>query len=386
MEKIILYTGKGGVGKTSIAAATASLLAGKGKRTLIISTDPAHSLSDAFETQIGNSPTEIGDNLWGQEISVIEAINSHWKELKMYLTGLFQSQGLDPSTAEEIATLPGFEEASHLLYLEDHIKSGKYDVIVMDSAPTGESLKLLSFPEAMSWYMEKIFPIGRTTAKVIRPLVRPFTSIPFPNDEVLGNMESLYNSLKRIRDYLADPDLTSIRLVTNPNRMSFNETKRAYTYLLLYGYNVDALIINKVYPPESGEFFKLWIKVQDEILKETNDAFPDLKLFSLKISKSETLGRVDLEKMGKDLYRDEDPLAVFTKAKPVTYEKSNGKYTVKMKLPFASKEKINLFNSKGELVVEVENWRRIFYLPTTFSDKNPVSAEFINGELNIEMV
>lgn len=386
MEKIILYTGKGGVGKTSIAAATASLLAGKGKKTLIVSTDPAHSLSDAFETHIGHSPTELGKNLWGQEISVIEAINSHWKELKLYLTGLFQSQGLDPTAAEEIATLPGFEEASHLLYLEEHIKSGNYDVIVMDSAPTGESLKLLSFPEAMSWYMEKIFPIGRTTAKVIRPLVRPFSSIPFPNDAVLGNMESLYNSLKHIRDYLADPDLTSIRLVTNPNRMSFNETKRAYTYLLLYGYNVDALIMNKVYPPESGEFFKLWISAQEDILKETQYAFPELRFFSLSISKSETLGREELEKMGKELYGDEDPLKVFTKSKPVSYEKVDGKYTIKMKLPFARKQGINLFNRKGELVVEVENWRRIFYLPQSFSDKKPVSAEFINGELNIEMV
>ena len=386
MEKIILYTGKGGVGKTSIAAATASYLAGKGKKTLIVSTDPAHSLSDAFEFQLGPTPTKITENLWGQEISVIEAINSHWKELKIYLTGLFQSQGVDPTTAEEIATLPGFEEASHLLYIEEHINSGNYDVIIMDSAPTGESLKLLSFPEAMSWYMEKIFPLGRRTAKIIRPFVKPLTSIPFPDDDVLRNMESLYKSLKQIRDSLADPELTSIRLVTNPNRMSFNETKRAYTYLLLYGYNVDALIMNKLYPPETGGFFKNWISSQEEILKETDEAFPDLKIFSLGMSRSETLGVVELEKMGRELYGDADPLMVFTRARPVEFKKVDNRYYVTMKLPFARKEGLNLFNRKGELVIEVENWRRIFYLPQSFADKNPVSAEFINGELNIEMV
>lgn len=386
MTRIILYTGKGGVGKTSIASSTAALLASMGLRTLIISTDPAHSLSDAFGKAIGPEPRKIAENLWAQEISVVEAINSHWKELKIYLTGLFQSQGIDPAMSEEIATLPGFDEASHLLYLEEHIKSKKYDAIIMDSAPTGESLKLLSFPEAMSWYMEKIFPIGRTTAKVIRPFVRPFTGIPFPEDSVLDNMETLYNSLKHVRDYLSDPEMTSIRLVSNPNRMSYNETKRAYTYLLLYGYNVDALIMNKIYPPDVGVFFKSWIESQEEVLKEMYDAFSEIRILRMNITETERIGVDALLDMGRKLYGNSDPMEVFSVSKPVRFLKEKGRSVVKMKLPFASKEGLNLYNRSGELIVEVENWRRVFYLPQTFSELKPKSAEFINGELNIEMI
>lgn len=386
LTRIILYTGKGGVGKTSIASSTSALTAEKGLRTLIISTDPAHSLADAFGVSIGPEPKEISTNLWAQEISVVEAINSHWKELKMYLTGLFQSQGIDPAMSEEIATLPGFDEASHLLYLEEHINSGKYDVIIMDSAPTGESLKLLSFPEAMSWYMEKIFPIGRTTAKVIRPFVKPFTGIPFPDDSVLENMETLYNSLKRVRDFLIDPEMTSIRLVSNPNRMSYNETKRAYTYLLLYGYNVDALIMNKIYPPESGVFFKSWIQSQEEILKEMYDAFSEIRIMRMNVTESENIGVNSLRKMGELLYDGLDPLEVFSVSRPIEFLKVKGKNIVKMKLPFAQKDGLNLYNRSGELIVEVENWRRVFYLPQTFSELKPKSAEFIKGELNIEMI
>ena len=236
MARIILYTGKGGVGKTSMAAATAVGLANSGKSTLIISTDPAHSLGDALNTEIGPKVKTIFKNLDAQEVSVVEAISSHWGELKVYLAGLFQSQGLDPVSAEEIATLPGFDEASHLLYLNDHLKSNKYDVIIMDSAPTGEALKLLSFPEAMSWYMEKVFPIGRTTAKIVRPFMKPIIGMPIPDDAVFASMDSLYKNLRKVREVMIDDNITSIRLVCNPDRMSFNETKRAYTYLLLYAY------------------------------------------------------------------------------------------------------------------------------------------------------
>lgn len=384
--RIILFTGKGGVGKTSVAASTALLLSKKGLRTLIISTDPAHSLSDAYRIDIGPYVKQVSDNLYAQEISVIEAINEHWENLKGYLTGLFSSQGLDPVSSEEIATLPGFDEASELLYLDDYFREGKYDAIVMDSAPTGESLKLLSFPEAMSWYMEKLFPISRTTAKIVRPIMKPFSSIPLPDDSIFKSMEGLYQSLKDVRNILTDGKITSIRLVCTPDRMSLNETRRAYTYLLLYGYPVDALIVNKIFAANTGEFFNGWRKSQEEILSEINDSFQDLRIFRLNLSQEEPTGIGNLAKMGTTIYGNEDPSAVYQHSIPVSYEKNGDKVVAKIRLPFASKERLNLYNKGGELVIEIDNWRRVFYLPQTLSDRKPSSAEFINGYLHIELI
>jgi arsenite-transporting ATPase len=386
MARIILYTGKGGVGKTSMAAATAVGLANSGKSTLIISTDPAHSLGDALNVEIGPKVKTIFKNLDAQEVSVVEAISSHWGELKVYLAALFQSQGLDPVSAEEIATLPGFDEASHLLYLNDHLKSNKYDVIIMDSAPTGEALKLLSFPEAMSWYMEKVFPIGRTTAKIVRPFMKPIIGMPIPEDNVFASMDSLYKNLRKVREVMIDDSITSIRLVCNPDRMSFNETKRAYTYLLLYGYPVDGLIVNKIFTDDVGNFFLKWKENQREIIKEIDQSFLEIKVMKVYLSDEEPIGKDYLGKLSKKIYGDSDPMDVFFRGKPIEYYRKADRYYVKVKLPFAKKELINLYNKGGELVIEVENWRRVFYLPQSLSDKRPGDAEFINGYLNIELV
>ena len=386
MTRIILYTGKGGVGKTSMAAATAVGLAIAGKSTLIISTDPAHSLGDALNVEVGPKVKTVFKNLDAQEVSVVEAIASHWGELKVYLAALFQSQGLDPVSAEEIATLPGFDEASHLLYLNDHLKSHKYDVIIMDSAPTGEALKLLSFPEAMSWYMEKVFPIGRTTAKIVRPFMKPLMGMPLPDDSVFASMDSLYKNLKTVREVLIDDSITSIRLVCNPDRMSFNETKRAYTYLLLYGYPVDAIIINKVFADNVGDFFMKWRENQKEIIKEIDESFIGVKIMKVYLSDAEPIGMEYLADLSKKIYGNSDPKDVFFKGKPVEYYRVDNRNYVRVKLPFAKKESINLYNKGGELVIEIENWRRVFYLPQSLSDKNPGNAEFINGQLNIELV
>ncbi len=383
--RIILFTGKGGVGKTSVAASTAMLLASRGKKTLIISTDPAHSLSDAFGVQIGSAVTEISHNLHAQEISVIEAINDHWENLKGYLTGLFSSQGLDPISSEEIATLPGFDEASELLYVNDYMKDGKYDVIVMDSAPTGESLKLLSFPEAMSWYMEKLFPISRTTARIVRPIMKPFSSIPLPDDSIFKSMEGLYESLREVRGILTDDSITSIRLVCTPDRMSMNETRRAYTYLLLYGYPVDAVIVNKIFRSNTGDFFQNWRKSQEEIMSEIDDSFQDIHIFRLFLSKDEPTGMERLAVMGKDLYGDQDPLEIFAHSIPISYDKHDNFVTARIRLPFATKERMNLYNKGGELVIELDNWRRVFYLPQTLANKTPEAAEFNNGYLLIDL-
>ncbi|MGC8608996.1 MAG: ArsA family ATPase, partial [Thermoplasmata archaeon] len=375
--------GKGGVGKTSIAAATGALLAKKGHKTLIISTDPAHSLGDAFGMEIGHSIKQISENLYGQEVSVVEAINEHWGELKEYLKSLFLSQGLDPVSADEIATLPGFEEASELLYIRGYYYDEEYDTIVMDSAPTGAALQLLSFPEVMSWYMDKLFPIGRKTAKIARPLIKPFLNMPIPDDEVFENIDLLYKELNDIRKILTNGEITSIRLVTNPDNMSFSETKRAYTYLLLYGYPVDMTLINKILSDSTGDFFGKLRDSQTEIIKEMESAFVDLKILKCELLQEEPIGIDKLEKLGEKIYDGEDPYKIFHTGIPIKYTKSGDSYVLKIKMPFATKEKVNLFNHGGELTVEISNWKRVFYLPESIADKRPVSAEYLNGFLNI---
>ncbi|MCL4453959.1 ArsA family ATPase [Ferroplasma sp.] len=385
MTRVLLYTGKGGVGKTSVAASTASMLAKNNKKTIVMSTDPAHSLSDSLNVEVKSEATKISENLYAQEININDAIESHWKDLREYLTALFQYQGLDPISADEIAILPGFEEATYLLYINDYIKNNEYDVIVVDSAPTGEALRMLSFPEVMRWYMEKVFPISRTAAKIARPIMRPFSGIPMPNDKVFQSAETLYDDLGEIHKILEDPDITSIRLVTNADQMSFNETKRAFTYLLLYGYPVDALIANKIYPEDTGDFFSNWRATQSEILNEIDSSFPEIKVFRSYLQNYELMGQDKVLKFGKDLYGGEDPYSVFYKGKPVEFTRENGKTAVKMKLPFADKENLNLYNRAGELIVEVKNWKRILYLPQTMADMQPTGAELKNGYLYITL-
>ncbi len=383
--RILLYTGKGGVGKTSIAASTASLLSSLGKKTLVISTDPAHSLGDAFGEEIGPNPKKMAENLYAQEISVNEAINKHWGELKGYLTGLFQSQGLDPVSAEEIATLPGFDEAAQLLYLLDYYNKGEYSNIIIDSAPTGESLKLLSFPEVMTWYMDKLFPVGRLAAKIVRPVMNTIGPMQLPDDEVFKSVEKLYSSLRDIREILTRQDTSTIRLVMNPDRMSFSETKRAYTYLLLYGYPVDSIFINKIYVEDTGSFFKEWRNSQEEIINGVSESFNEIKIFKIPLLKSEPIGYENLVSMGRNIYGDIAPDAIYSIGNSIDFQKLNNKYYVKFKLPFAEKKDLNIYNKGGELIIELGNWKRVLYLPTIYADKNPVSAEFINGFLNIEM-
>ncbi len=384
MSRVLLYTGKGGVGKTSVAASTAVMLS-KRYKTIVMSTDPAHSLSDSLEVNIGSEPTKILDNLYAQEININYAIQSHWSDLREYLTALFQYQGLDPISADEIAILPGFEEAAYLLYINDYIKSNDYDVIVVDSAPTGEALRLLSFPEVMRWYMTKIFPISRTAAKMARPVMKTFTKIPMPNDKVFKSAETLYDDLGTIHGILQDPDITSIRLVTNVDQMSYNETKRAFTYLLLYGYPVDAVIANKIYADNTGDFFAGWRESQVKILSDLDSAFPEVKIFKSYLQDYELLGSEKLLKFAETMYDKSDPYSVFYKGKPIEFSKENDKTMIKLKLPFADKGNLNLYNRAGELIVEVGNWKRILYLPETMANLQPENAEFKNGYLYITL-
>ncbi len=248
--RILLYTGKGGVGKTTVASATAMCCADLGHRTLVTSTDAAHSLSDSFDLSIGSEPTILAENLWGQETDLSRAVNEHWGTIQQWLASLLSWRGLKDVVAEDMAFLPGMEELASLLYISNYAKSGNYDTLVVDSAPTGETLRLLSFPEILNWWMRRLFPIERTVARAIRPVLKPITGVPIPDEDVLDSIEQLFPQLDEIRTILSNPEVTSMRLVVNPEKMVIKESQRTYTYLNLYGYSTDLVVCNRLLPAQ----------------------------------------------------------------------------------------------------------------------------------------
>lgn len=383
--RVILFTGKGGVGKTSISAATALRLAERGLRTLVISTDPAHSLGDSFGMKLGNTPTPIVDNLEGQEVTVTEALREYWSEVKEYLVEIFRVQGMDDVSAEEMAILPGFDELASVLYVESYSREGDYDVIVVDTAPTGASLKFLSLPEMAQWYMQRLFKVNRALAKIARPLTRPFMKIPIPEDEVFAALERLYVTVERAKLLLQDPEVTTVRLVTNAEKMVIAETRRAYTYLCLYGYPVDAVIVNRLLPKEATGYLGRWRKIQEENLQTIEESFRGLPILKVPMLQEEVMGVELLRRMGSLLYRKRDPVEFFVKERPfdILRDEVDGKVTIRMKAPFLQREELQLLNRGGILVVEAANWRRIFTLPEAVMDYEPTGAEFKEDSLSI---
>jgi arsenite-transporting ATPase len=251
--RTILYTGKGGVGKTSVAAATARRCAAGGLRTIVLSTDPAHSLSDSLEAELGSSPTPCGDNLFGQEVQAQEEMERHWDAVQEWFGELLADRGVDPISADELTVPPGMDELFSLLQIKRHHESGEYDAIVVDCAPTGETLRLLSFPDVASWWLEKVFPWERRVVAATRPLAKTFLDVPLPSDAVFDDVQRLVRNLVAMNEILRDRASTSVRLVMNPDRMVIKEAMRTFTYLNLYGYLTDGVIVNRVFPDELGE-------------------------------------------------------------------------------------------------------------------------------------
>src|SRR5215210_3522018 len=263
--RTILYTGKGGVGKTSVAAATARRCAAAGMRTVIVSTDPAHSLSDSLETELGGTPRPCGDNLWGQEVQAQDEMERHWEAVQDWMGEMLAEQGVDRITADELTVPPGMDELFSLLQIKDHHESGEYDAIVVDCAPTGETLRLLSFPDVASWWLEKVFPIERRLMAAARPFAKTLLDVKLPSGRVFDDVERLVNNLVSMNGILRDRSTTSLRLVMNPDRMVIRESMRTYTYLNLYGYLTDAVIVNRVFPEEVADgYFAGWRAVQQE--------------------------------------------------------------------------------------------------------------------------
>jgi len=386
--RVILFTGKGGVGKTTIAAATATRAAELGHRTLVISTDAAHSLGDSFNRQLGNSPTKISDNLWAQEINVLEEIAQNWKTIQEYMASFFKSTGIDDILAEEMAVLPGMDELFGLFHIHKANQSGQYDCLIVDCAPTGQTLRLLSFPEVARWWMQKIFPIERKLAKSLRAMKkRTILSFPIPEDSVYVSIQKLFEDIGTLSELLAEPEITSVRIVLNPEKIILEESQRAYTYLNLYGYPVDCVIVNRILPDKVKDtYFSGWRKTQAKYMKKIENVFSPLPILKSNLMRSEIVGYALLEQLGRDIYGEEDPARVYYKESPQRIIKEGDGYAMVLKLPFAKKAHLEVLKNEDQLTIQIGNYRREVLLPGALALLKVGKATFEANELKVTFV
>ncbi len=362
--RILLFTGKGGVGKTTAAAATALRAARSGLRTLVISTDPAHSLSDALDMPLGPEPVPVIENLWGQELDVYFSMKKYWENMRQLMYTVFRWQGMRNVVAEELSVLPGMEEASAFLWIDKYFAEGFYDLIVIDSAPTGETLTLLTLPQVTRSWLTRAFPGQKFAIKTLGSVVRRTTGVPL--DRGYEELERLFDKLERIQKAMLDPDICSIRLVANPERMVVQEAKRAYTYLQLYGYNVDAVIVNRVWPDElgaAGQLFAKYLASQKAHLLDIRESFDHLPVLQVPHLGEEVFGLKLLERIGSTLYARHEVADVYYREKPIVVEEVEGGYEVRMRLPFIKKSEFSLQKFGDELVIDLGNRRKNVFLP-----------------------
>lgn len=382
--RIILFTGKGGVGKTTLAAATSLLSAKRGYKTIILSTDAAHSLSDSFETQLSNTPKKITSNLYGQEINAMEEIEKKWGEIQSYLTELFTSQGIDTIEAEELSVFPGMEELFSLMEIRKFNKTSEFDVIIVDCAPTGDTLRLLSAPEITNWYLKNIFPIQRTAAKAVRPVATRIFPFPFPEDKVFEAMKKLTSQLAEMKKILADNKKSSIRLVINPEKMVIREAQRAFTFFNFFGYSIDLIIVNRILPSEiKDNYFSRWKIIQENYRKMIEEIFSPIPILSSELFSQEVVGMDLLQKMAQNIYGKKDPTRLFFSQKPITIDKIDGGFVLSMSLPFVKKEDLDLHQKGEELLIRVGNFKRNILLPRTLLSYTIKGAKFEEERLKI---
>ena len=388
--RILLYTGKGGVGKTTVAAATGVTLAQRGLRTLVMSVDAAHSLADAFDLDIAltdrsrGNPVEVAPNLSIQEIDVTEEIGRHWADISGYISTLLAVTGIEEVLAEELAIFPGMDEVSALLYINRYARTNAYDVLVLDCAPTGESLRFVSLPPTLDWYMKKLFRLEKTLLKVARPFAAKIADVPLPPDRYFENVQSLAEKLDGVDALLKDPKTTTVRLVTNPEKIVIRETQRAFMYFGLYGFTVDAVIVNRLLPTGVQDpFFTKWRKTQAEFLGEAHRYFDPVPIWTLPLKEDQVVGISDLSALGASLYEDRDPAASYRVEAPYSYRKRGGIYVLSLNLPFVEKEEVDLAIVGSDLIVRLGNVRHHIPIPRTLAGWVPSGAKMEDGKLTV---
>jgi|FLYN01.1.fsa_nt_gi arsenite-transporting ATPase len=384
--RIIVHTGKGGVGKTSISAATALRCAELGLKTIVISTDTAHSLGDSFEKEIGPEPVELYPNLWAQEVDARYSMEKYWGSFQKYMVALFTQRGIEDVVAEEVTILPGLEEGAHLLWINQYVKKNEFDVLIVDAAPTAETLRLLSLPDVTRWWFERILTLTRGAAKILRPIGRMLNrGDSIPDTDAWDQVQSLFDTLDRVRQLLSDPAMSSIRLVVNPERMVIKETQRTYTYLNLYGYATDAIICNRIIPDEvTDPYFAAWKANQRENIEFIGEAFGELPLLKAPLFGEEVGGIETLRKLADALYGDRNPAEQLFEGQTHRIESdANGGYRLIVPLPFATKQDLDLYRSRDELTLRVGPYRRNIVLPYALWNLEIADARFEESALRI---
>ena len=382
--RIILFTGKGGVGKTTIASATALRIAASGKKTLLMSTDPAHSLADAFTVELGPEAVEVAPNLWAEQIDAQRRLEENWREIQQHAIAVLNWAGLAEVEAEELSVIPGLDELFSLADVKRHSTEGPYDALVVDCAPTGETLRLLSLPDIIQWYMERIFPIERRVMGALRPVAKRLTSLPLPDEGVYNAVRRFYDKLEGVRQVLTDAETTSIRLVVNPEKMVISEAMRTFTYLNLFGYRVDAVIANRLLPDEiSDVYFDRWKELQKGHLATIKEAFDPLPILTARLHEQEVLGAGLLEGLGAELYEELDASEVLFTDEPMSIVKQGDDYVLTLNLSFARKEDLELSTKADELFVRVGPYRRTIMLPKVLAARKISSAALKDDRLEI---
>jgi arsenite/tail-anchored protein-transporting ATPase len=385
--RIIVHTGKGGVGKTSISAATALHCAEMGLKTIVISTDTAHSLGDSLEKEIGPEPTEIYPNLWAQEVDARYSMDKYWGRVQKYMVALFSRKGVEDVVAEEVTILPGFEEGAHLLWINQYVQNKQFDVLIVDAAPTAETLRLLSFPDVTRWWFERILSITQGVSRVIRPITKLMRrNDAVPEDDAWDQVRELFDTLDQVRKLLSDPEISSMRLVVNPERMVIKETQRTYTYLNLYGYATDAILVNRVFPDEvTDPYFAKKKERQQENLSFIGEAFGALPMLKAPMFNDEIGGLEALRRLGKALYGDQNPATRMFTGITHKFESvgENGDYVLQVPLGFADKDDLDLYRSRDEITLRVGPYRRNIVLPTALHELEIADAKFVDSNLNI---
>jgi arsenite-transporting ATPase len=383
--RIILFTGKGGVGKTSAAAATAVRVAATGRGVLVMSTDAAHSLSDSFDQAIGHQPTPIADRLWGQEVDVNQQISKNWGPIHDFFHRFLESRGFDAVVSDELAVFPGMEEIFSLLEVKDHAADPRFDVVIIDCAPTADTARLLAVPDIFRWYMEKIFNIERVVFKTVRPVAKHLVEMPLPTDDVFDAVQKLYVQLAAVKKRLIDRDKTSIRMVVNAEKMVINEARRAFTFLSLFDFGVDAVVVNRLLPPEiTDPYYGKWRDIQKKHLETIHQSFAPLPILSAKLWNREIIGADLLDQLGAEIYQDRDPAALLHREPPITIAPADdGRLILTLPAPFAERGELETWIHGEELTIKYKNFKRNLILPRTLVRRELIRAEMRDGMLRL---
>lgn len=382
--RIILVTGKGGVGKTTVAAATALAAADRGHRTLVSSTDPAHSLADALDVSLEDDPEVVVDGLWGQQIDTQRQLDRYWGSIRDQLMNVFDWGGVSGIEAEEFLVFPGMDELFALLEVNRHARSGQFDTVIVDCAPTAETLRLLSLPEVLSWYFERILPTERRIMRAARPLLSRVTDLPMPEDRVFEAAQSVFGGIEEVKQLLARADITSARLVVNPEKMVIDEARRTFTYLSLFGYGVDGVIVNRVLPDQvSDPYFARWHAIQKGHLDAVDEAFADVPRLRLRLFDDEMVGPDRLRLMASELYGETDPIDDFSATSPFRVEQEDDDLVLRLEVPFVERSELDVYRQANELFIRLGPYRRSFVLPDTLQRRQVLGARLDGDSLTV---